>query len=238
MNIHDIIKESLLNEVGEASQTPFRFKQDKKWERNERDNFAYEFKTKEGFTYDVRIEREMNRTLWGDTSEGQSEKEWKEELAHMYKIDRRKYLAFKKMGAKTDDLKSIWGISFSISDSPTVEETITATTYDWQSYVTPYGDYNLDTDITPVANARPHIFKTQSRTHSGYDEPSKGEFFRIMATIIRIIKNHIKKNGGRLIAFHPLDDRRARVFTHFILTQVPGTTSFEDNNEYYFLLNI
>jgi hypothetical protein len=233
MGIKNIIKDSLLNEIGDAGKTPFRFKKNTGYStpyehRKEKDVFNYEFKTKEGFVYDVSIQREMNRETWGSTP---TEKEWREELAQMYGYDRKKYINLKKIGATRDDLKTMWGVGFSISDSPRTEETYTANTY--TSY-TRYGDVDMDSPVDDT----PKIYTIQSRTHSGYDEPNKGEFFRVMSTIVKIVKNHFEKHGGRILMFTPYDERRARVFTHFIMKQIPGSKVWVEDNEFYFLLNL
>jgi hypothetical protein len=64
-----------------------------------------------------------------------------------------------------------------------------------------------------------------------------GEFFRVMATVSKIIKNHVEKYNGRIINFAPADERRGRIFTRYILTQIPGTKSYVNNNDFYFLIN-
>jgi len=233
MGIKNIIKDSLLNEIGDAGKTPFRFKKNMGYStpyehRKEKDVFNYTFKTKEGFTYDVVIQRELNRENFGFKP---TDKDWKEELTSMYKYDRKKYVNLMKMGLTRDDLKSVWSVGFSISDSPRVEETYTANTY--TSY-TRYGDVDMDAPVDDT----PKIHTVQSRTHSGYDEANKGEFFRVMATIVKIVKNHFQKHGGRVLTFTPYDDRRGRVFSHFIMKQMPGSKVWVDDNEFFFVLNL
>ena len=237
MSIKNIIKDSLLNEIGDAGKTPFRFKRDPHYSspyelKKEKDVFNYVFKTKEGFTYDVSIQRELNRETFGSKP---TETEWKDELAHMYRWDRKKYVNLMKMGLTRDDLKSIWTVGFSIADSPRIEETYTAHTY---TTYTRYGDVDIDVDSESPADNTPRVYTIQSRTHSGYDEPNKGEFFRIMATIVKIVKNHIQKHGGRVLTFTPYDERRGRVFTHFIMKQIPGSKVWVNDNEFFFVLNL
>lgn len=237
MDIKSIIKDSLLNEVGEASKTPFRFKRDSGYSTRyelgkEKDTFNYVFKTKEGFTYDVSIQREMNREMWGGPS---TEKDWKEELASMYRYERKKYVNLIRMGATRDDLKHMWSVGFSIADSPRIEETYTAQTY---TTYTRYGDVDIDVDSESPEDNTPRVYTINTRTHSGYDEPNKGEFYRIMATIVKIVKNHILKYRGRILTFQPLDDRRGRVFSRFIMQQIPGSKVWVDGNDFFFLLNL
>lgn len=219
MSIKNIIKETIINEVGGADKRPFRFKRDAGYDtpselKKEKDGFDYVFKTKEDITYTVTISREMNRSIWGETP---TEGEWKSELADFYANDRKKYISLKRMGVTRDDLRTMWLVSFSITDSPREDITYTGSTY--------YGGPS-------------NVFTVSSRTYGGYDEPNKGDFFKIMSTVVKIIKNHIKKHGGRVLTFVPYDERRARIFSHFIMTQVPGSKMWVDHNEYYFLLNL
>ena len=89
MTLGDKIKEILINEVGEASKRPFRYKRDLKpyegegsrydyekgeWiekpnapryhSRKEKRSFQYEFKTKSGFVYEVSIDSKIPRYDW------------------------------------------------------------------------------------------------------------------------------------------------------------------------------
>jgi len=223
MDINQIIKESLLNEVGEATKTPFRYKRDPGYDspselKKEKDDFTYSFKTKEGYSYDVSITRQFGRNnAWSS---------WDTELKYMYTYDRRIYSNLRKLGAKRDDLANIWDVSFQITDGP--KTIVTGLTWNRNhGYVTNDDKDNQSYEMGPQP----------------YDEPNKGDFYRIMSTIIKIIKNHIKKYGGKIIVFEPRDDRRERIFSYFIKKQLPGTKEWANlgtlgGDSFYFLLNI
>jgi len=68
-----------------------------------------------------------------------------------------------------------------------------------------------------------------------YYTPSSGEFYKVMATLSKIIKDHMKLVGGKVLVFLPQDARRGKVFTHFILKQKPGIKYFEESNSLYFI---
>ena len=233
-------KEILINEVGESSKRPFRYKRDLKpyegegsrydyekgeWiekpnapryhSRKEKRSFQYEFKTKSGFVYEVSIDSKIPRYDW-TTHKKLSDEEWNTELAYIYNTDRKTYINLRKMGATRDDFGSIWHVGFRAVDGPQEEVTTTSTWYDG-------GERTYSTT------------KLQS-------EENRGEFFKIMATITKIIKDHLKKHGGRLIHFAPLDDRRGRVFTRYILQQIPNSKMWVDGwkqlNDFYFYLNV
>lgn len=245
MDIKEIIKNSLLNEVGDASKTPFRYKRDSEdtayEKRMEKDNFQYVFTTKEGFKYRVGIERELNRGWYGKPTE----EEWRDELATLYSFERKKYVNLRKLGADREDLKSIWGVGFEIIDGPKKEITVTGRTYNSPSYYyTMYGDMDMERtsfDQFKEMEQQPVEVRTvEVPTHEGYDEPNKGEFYRIMATVVKIVKNHIERHNGRILYFRPYDERRGRVFTHFVMKQIPGSKIWKEkeDNDFYFLLNI
>lgn len=242
MNIKDIIKNSLLNEVGDASKTPFRYKRDPDStayeKRIEKDTFDYVFTTKEGFTYKVRIEREFNRGFYGSKP---TEEDWKGELALLYSHDRKKYVNLIKLGANRDDLKSIWGVGFEIIDSPRESVTFTAQTYDYEPSDVDMERTSFDDWKEKEQQSKKYEVRTVSvPTHSGYDEPNKGDFYRIMSTVVKIVKNHIERYGGRILTFTPYDDRRGRVFSHFVMKQIPGSKMWGDKDDttLYFLLNV
>ena len=111
MDFKSIIKNSLLKEVGEATHQTFRSK--KTYGKGELDDFTYTFKTKNGWKYDVSLNRE-----WGKTWAGleKTEDDWREELATLYYFYRKKYVNLRKMGATRDDLKQIWAIGFSVEE--------------------------------------------------------------------------------------------------------------------------
>jgi hypothetical protein len=235
MNIRNIIRESLLNE-GEATHKPFRFKRKRSDYKNrytseqERDNFDYNFKTKEDFIYNVNIDRQFGRPTWHSAE--MTEKEWQEELAHLYRYDRKLYLSLMKLGATREDLKTLWRISFSILDGPKhEEEDDSETEYEAKVRLGLHGDVDLD---APVERDTYSIWRGPSM----FDEPNKGEFYRVMSTVVKIVKDHVKKYGGKLLAFTPLDDRRGRIFSHFIMKQMPGSKTFVTDNDFYFLLNV
>lgn len=235
MNIKETIKQVLINEVGEANRQSFRYKRNAENSTRyklskEKDDFEYLFKTENGFTYRVEIMREMNRQIDPMYQGSAYDTTWEEELAQMYTYDRKKYVNLKKMGVTREDLRTIWFVNFSLADSPKIEDVYTGYTY---NTLTRHGDVDLE-DESMV----PQVHTTIRRTHMSYDDTNAGDFFRVMATVVKIIKNHVEKHGGRMISFRPLDDRRGRVFTSFVMKQVPGSKMWIDNNEFYFLLNI
>lgn len=234
MTLGDKIKKILINEVGEASKRPFRYKRDlqpyeeeqggrydhKKGEwvekartprylaRKEKKNFQYLFKTKSGFIYEVSIENKLPRYDWY-TQKELSNKEWEQEVSSMYNSDRRTYVNLRKMGASREDFANIWIVSFKVVDGPEDEvETIYYGTGELQSYT----------------------YRTIQ------DEENRGEFFKIMATVTKIIKDHLRKYDGKILHFQPIDDRRGRVFSRYILQQMPNAKMWEDNSEFYFYL--
>lgn len=268
MNLKHIIKESLLNEVGEASKTPFRYKRNKDdfyYKDREKDSFDYKFTTKEKYVYEVNLEREYGRGWMGKP---QTEEEWRSELASLYMDDRKLYINLMKLGATRDDLKGVWTIAFAISDypeenddndvvetpkvepkseenHPNYEELNDASTNRTQYTFTRYGDVDMEsiddnnTNNNQGGYEMPTLEPSNYRRHRDkYDEPNAGEFYRIMSTIVKIVKNHLEKNGGRILTFSPLDDRRGRVFSHFIMRQLPGSKMWKEHNTFYFLLKL
>ena len=103
MNIQNLIKNILINEVGEGTHKPFRTKIDTNRYPNkyraskEKDDFSYEFKTEKGFKYSVNLTRQMGQKIdffWND--EDTQESNDKQELADFYKRNRAVYVNLKK----------------------------------------------------------------------------------------------------------------------------------------------
>lgn len=203
MGIKNIIKNSLLNEVGEASKTPFRFKRDTESLilKDSRDEFEYVFKTKSGYVYNVNITREYGRS-WDDNE--LSDEEWEKELSGLYQDNRKIYNNLRKLGLERGDFKNIWDVNFSIVDTP---------------------------------DSKSRQYNSMLPTYK-YQEPNKGEFFKVMATVVKIIKEHLGKFGGSILKFSPYDDRRGNIFSQYMLRQLPNTKVWDNNGTFYFLLNV
>lgn len=70
----------------------------------------------------------------------------------------------------------------------------------------------------------------------GYNyTPNRGEFFKVMATITKIVSEHMKKVKGSVLMFTPEDSRRARIFTQYVLTQNPNVKYFSSRGTFYFV---
>jgi len=65
--------------------------------------------------------------------------------------------------------------------------------------------------------------------------PNKGEFFKVMATVTKIVSEHMKKVKGSVLMFTPEDGRRARIFTQYVLTQNPNIKYFDGRGTFYFV---
>lgn len=204
MNMSELIKDYLLNEVGDASKTPFKSKRDlskgfntmTRYEASkEQDAYTYTFTTKRGYTYSVTIEKVMGRGSWGRAI---TDDEWKEELSNLYKYDRGLYMFLRKNDITREDLRKIWSIGFGVQSQP----------------------------------------KDEPRSWDGYlQEPNKGEFYRVMATVVKIVKDHLKKYGGKVISYRPADERRGRIFPRFITQQLPNARMYTNGyEESYFVI--
>lgn len=204
MNMSQLIKDSLLSEVGEASKTPFRSKRDlgtgfnsqTRYEASkEKDDFDYSFTTKEDYKYKVNIERIFGKQSWGEQV---TDSQWREELTYLYKYNRGMYLFLKKNNISREDMKTMWTIGFGVDEEP----------------------------------------RDQPRSFNGYlQEPNKGEFYRVMSTVVKIVKDHLKKHGGKVISYRPADERRGRIFPRFIMQQVPNAKMYAaESDEYYFVI--
>jgi hypothetical protein len=68
-----------------------------------------------------------------------------------------------------------------------------------------------------------------------YYTPSKGEFYKVMATLSKIVKDHMKLVEGKILVFLPQNPKRGKVFTHFILKQKPDIKYFEERSSFYFI---
>jgi len=222
MDIKNIIKNSLIKEVGEGGHQPFRSK--KSHERGETDDFTYVFKTKNGWEYTVSLSREWGKSWW---HEKQTEKEWRDELASIYHYDRKKYVNLRKMGADRNDLRGIWTVGFSAEEP---EKPI-------QPKDNTEGERKNWNDTMWEDHLGSSDWRSQFRSNFD-DTDNKEEFYRVMSTISKIVKDHIEKHGGRILTFVPYDERRGRVFTHFIMRQIPGSKLWIDGNEFYFFLNV
>lgn len=253
MTIRNIIKNSLLTEVGEASKRPFRYKRDREdmwFSKDQKDIFSYNFKTKEGYTYSVSITRKFGQSSSHYDNEPLSREEWREELSSIYNMYRSDYINLLKLGAKKNDFKGIWEIAFAIDEHPPEKEeesegSVADDLFDDEGKIKDIPKYtgsteslinSTDSDGFSWLGNSQRIY-TANTYRSDYDEPNAGEFYKVMSTITKIIKDHIEKHGGKILLFRPMDDRRGRVFTRYILKQMPRTKFWVSrDNDFYFLL--
>lgn len=241
------IKNILLREVGEATHRPFRSKRNigtdnRRTASKEKDDFEYVFTTEKGFKYSVNIRRELGKkayTYFSDDPVKAQRTSDREDMADFYRRNRSVYVNLKKMGAKREDFLTMWIVTFQVDDAP-------------DSYFTEDGDYTPDSEVEMrdnLENENPVHYpgaelplqqptSNRIRFISTGTDINQGEFFRVMATVTKIIKDHVKKYGGRILSFSPADSRRGNIFTRYILKQMPGTKYYERNNDFYFLLNV
>ena len=58
---------------------------------------------------------------------------------------------------------------------------------------------------------------------------NKGEMYRVMSTVVDIVKNYLKSNNDiKVILYLPISHKRNDLYTAFIKKQIPGAT-FEDS---------
>lgn len=295
MNFKGLIKNILINEVGEASHRTFRTKRDvsnfeNRYQSNkEKDEFTYQFTTEQGFKYSVNLTRHLGQAFsysWGNENQASHNKE---ELADFYNKNRAVYVNLRKAGATREDFLNIWAVTFHVDDAPdsyyereedkkdeeeeAYDRRREAELRDNLEHVN-YGswttNHSSEHDEDPTLDNLEGSSENSSSTviyRAGEDDgsdnseevdhhreiPSRyesvryvtsgsdinhGEFFRVMSTVSKIIKNHVKKYKGRIVNFSPADERRGRIFTRYILTQSPGSKSYVNNNDFYFLINV
>ena len=69
----------------------------------------------------------------------------------------------------------------------------------------------------------------QSYSHT----PNKGEFFKVMSTIVKIVTETMGRVGGKVLLFTPEDERRGRIFTQYIKKQKPNVKYFKEDKTLY-----